>query len=236
MRFLERFKPKTENRDINFQKISYSQCGEDLIIRHIFDALKIKNPSFIDVGAHHPFYMSNTATFYLSGSSGINIEPDPVLFERFKVERQRDINLNIGISEIESESDFYIISTPTLNTFSKEIAYSYENEGYKVVDVKKIKTLSIQQIIERHCNGKFPEFLSLDAEGVDELILKSIDFEMNAPIVICIETISFSNTGHGQKNTEIIHYLESKGYLLYADTNINSIFVLRAQWERHTLQ
>ncbi len=216
-----------------YKKNSYSQCGEDLIVKHIFEALKIEKPSFIDIGAHHPFYMNNTALFSLLGSRGINIEPDPTLFLRFPVNRKNDVNLNIGISEIESEEDFYIISVPTLNTFSKETALNYEKEGeYRIVEVKKIKTNTIQNIITEYANGIFPDFLSLDAEGIDELILHSIDFEKNYPIVICIETISFSQSGNGEKNKKIINFLESKGYLFYADTNINSIFVFKDKWLR----
>ena len=148
-----------------YKKNSYSQCGEDLIVKHIFEALKIEKPSFIDIGAHHPFYMNNTALFSLLGSRGINIEPDPTLFLRFPVNRKNDVNLNIGISEIESEEDFYIISVPTLNTFSKETALNYEKEGeYRIVEVKKIKTNTIQNIITEYANGIFPDFLSLDAE------------------------------------------------------------------------
>ena len=54
-------KRKPENNQ--FLKKSYSQCGEDLIVKFIFDILNIKNPSYIDIGAHHPNYISNTALF-----------------------------------------------------------------------------------------------------------------------------------------------------------------------------
>ena len=235
MRFLKRFKTvnKIEIDRDKYLKTSYSQCGEDLIIKHIFDGLNIQNPSFLDIGAHHPFNMSNTALFSINGSKGINIEPDPYLFKRFPEERKNDINLNVGIAEKDGEEDFYIISTPTLNTFSKETAESYIYEGaFKIVEIKKIKTKSIQSILHDYTNNIFPDLLSLDAEGLDEIILHSIDFETNCPIIICIETLSFSQNGNGEKNYSLIKYLESKGYLYYADTNINSIFVLKNKWNR----
>lgn len=217
----------------DFQKTSYSQSGEDLIIKFIFDNLKIKNPSYIDIGAHHPFYISNTALLYQNGSVGINIEPDPILFEAFEKERKKDKNLNIGISDIEDVLDFYIISSPTLNTFSKEEAYNYQKEGdFKIQTVKKIKVNTLENVLNEFANGEFPQFLTVDAEGIDELIIKSIDFENNFPIVICIETISFSTSGHGVKNKSLITFIESKGYLVYADTNINTIFVKENFWKR----
>lgn len=220
--------------DVNkFQKISFSQSGEDLIVKYIFDNLGISKPSYLDVGAHHPFYISNTALFYQNGSVGINIEPDPTLFEAFVKERKNDQNLNIGISNTEDVLDFYVISSPTLNTFSKEEADNYKNEGdYKIERVEKIKVKTLSNVLNEFCDGIFPQFLSIDAEGVDELIIKEIDFEKNFPIVICIETISFSTTGNGSKNTNLIQFIEQNGYLLYADTNINSIFVRESYWKR----
>jgi FkbM family methyltransferase len=228
---------KSENPNKNlrpdlFCKISYSQSGEDLIIKNIFDTVGISHPSYLDIGAHHPLYFNNTAIFYNNGSKGINIEPDPELFKHFPIERTRDINLNIGISDTSGEQDFYIINVPTLNTFSKETAEDYSKEGnYFIKEVKKIKTESINEILKQYCNDGFPNLLTIDTEGVDELILNSIDFNStNIPIVICIETISFSETGNGVKNRKIIEFLESKNYLYFADTNINSIFVHKSYW------
>jgi FkbM family methyltransferase len=216
-----------------FKKISFSQCGEDLIVKYIFDALGIAKPTYIDIGAHHPYFISNTALFYKNGSIGINIEPDPTLFKEFIKFRKNDINLNIGISDDNCELDFYIISSPTLNTFSKEEADKYVVEGdYTIKKIEKISVQTLSDILNTFSNGIFPQFLSIDAEGVDEIIIRGIDFDKNFPIVICIETITFSTSGNGLKNVAVIEYITSKGYLLYADTNINSIFVKKEIWQR----
>lgn len=216
-----------------FSKQSYSQCGEDLIVKYIFDKIGIPKPSYLDIGAFHPYNISNTALFYRLGFRGINIEPDPVLFKAFLKHRPEDINLNVGISTDEAELDFFMLNVPTLNTFSKKEAENYALEGDLFVkDVKKIKVLPVQTILDKHFQGQFPHFLSLDAEGIDELVIKSIDFETAYPLVICVETISFSNTGRGQKNTEMIDFLRSKGYIAYADTYINNIFVREDRWLR----
>ncbi len=225
-----------QNEKNKFRRSSYSQSGEDLIIKFIFNALKIKNPSYIDIGAHHPFHISNTALFYNSGSRGINIEPDPSLFKNFQKFRKDDINLNIGIGEEEKEVDFYIISAPTLSTFSKKEAEKYSKEGNFIIkEVKKVRVRKLQDVIDEVYESFFPQFLNIDAEGVDELIIKSLNFEKNFPIVICIETISFSTKGDGKKNEDIINFIIEKGYLLYADTYINSIFVKEELWRKGSL-
>lgn len=217
-----------------YAKKSFSQCGEDIIINHIFQQLNIEKPSYIDIGAHHPYYLNNTAFFYLKGSTGINIEPDPTLFAEFEKSRVKDINLNVGIGIKNSECDFYIMSEPTLNTFVKAEAEkaNIENPLYTIKDVKLLEIKTLQYVLDTYNNAQFPDFLSLDVEGLDEVIISNINFEIYKPKVICVETISFSNNGNGIKNTKIIELLESKGYMVYADTNINTIFVDAKLWKR----
>ncbi|MBD2107735.1 FkbM family methyltransferase [Nodosilinea sp. FACHB-13] len=224
------FYPASQIR--KYSQISHSQCGEDLIVKFIFDNLGIQHPSYIDIGAHDPEYLNNTATFYLSGSIGINIEPDPILFKKFLNTRKRDLNLNIGVADTVDVIDFYFMSSPTLNTFSKIEADKYVEFGYPIVSIGKIKVDKLHNIIKTQWNNSFPDFLSLDVEGLDETILKSIDYEKNYPIVICVETMSFSKNGNGVKNKSIIEFLENNGYLVYADTYINTIFVRKDRWIR----
>ncbi|MHB8206958.1 FkbM family methyltransferase [Mucilaginibacter sp.] len=226
------FKNYFKKKD-NWMKFSYAQSGEDLIVKFIFDGLGIKKPSYIDIGAHHPFYLSNTALFYKGGSIGINIEPDPDLFKLFPLQRRHDVNLNLGIGAENGNADFYIISSPTLNTFSRDEAENYKKEGdYHIVKTLNIPVKHINDIIDQHCDGRFPNFLNIDAEGIDEVIVKSIDFANNFPTVICIETASFSSSGNSVKNYEIIDFLITNGYMIYADTYINTIFVKKDLWQR----
>ncbi len=226
------FKKRIHDKD-KYSKKSYSQSGEDIIVDFIFQTLKITDISYLDIGAHHPYYLSNTALFYEKGYKGINIEPDPVLYQPFLSQRSRDTNLNIGISEKAGVFDFFLMHPPTLNTFSEEEANRVTLEGdgiYKIDKKIKVEVDTVSSIIEKHNNGKFPDFLNLDAEGIDEIVIKSIDYENNFPSVICVETISFSANRKGVKNQSLIDYLVEKGYLLYADTNINSIFVKKELW------
>jgi len=222
------------NKDkIGTRKISYSQSGEDIIIDFIFyNILRIDKPTYLDIGAHHPFYLSNTAYFYGKGCRGINIEPNPDLIKLFYKYRKEDINLNIGISDKNQILDFYIIDPPTMSGFSKfEAEKISSNHNFKIKDVKKIETFNLNEILNKYYNFRFPDFLNLDAEGLEKTILNSIDFKENYPKVICLETIEYSENGKGKKNIEIINFLENNGYVVYADTNINTIFVNKNLWK-----
>lgn len=211
-------------------KKSYSQCGEDLIIRHIFDALRLPNPSYLDIGAHHPSFLSNTKIFYENGSHGVNVEPDPSLFEVFNKERPKDINLNYGVAKDKSVLPFYILSLRTLNTFSEVDAKLASQGGkIKIEKIVKIPVVSINEVIKE--NFSFcPDFLSLDIEGLDLTILQSLDFSSYRPKVICVETITFSENRKGTKITAIEELMRANDYFSYADTNINTLYVDQRIW------
>lgn len=211
-------------------KKSYSQCGEDLLIKYIFNLRGISKPSYLDVGANDPYFLSNTALFYQSGSRGINIEANPNLLEKFNSKRSQDINLNIGISDKEEELDFYMMKDNTLSTFSKEECDFMVSSGKELSEVKRIKLVTIQSVLERHFDGRFPDFLSIDVEGLDFQILQSIDFLMVKPKVICVEAAEYSPIGAGTRRSELIDFLVSKGYYEYANTNLNAIMVERKFW------
>lgn len=101
-------------------KKSFSQYWEDLAIDKMLDYKKFG--FYVDVGAHNPKRFNNTQRFYLKGWRGINIEPNYINFKKFLIDRPNDINLNIGIGNINNEMDFYIFEPDTTCTFSKDMA------------------------------------------------------------------------------------------------------------------
>lgn len=207
-------------------KYSYSQVGEDIIVDYLFRSINIKKPSYLEIGSNHPFVDNNTYLFYCKGSTGVCIEPESELYKLIRKHRQHDVVLNAGIGLGDEEADFYIFPQPYTgwNTFSKEEAMIREKEaGIKVKEIKKTKLLQINEVIKQNFPGS-PDFLSIDVEGLDLLILKSLDFEKYRPGVICVETISFSISNTEQKMDELIVYVQSKGYFVYADTHVNTIF------------
>jgi FkbM family methyltransferase len=202
------------------------------LVRYIFNVLKIAVPSYLDIGAHHPTYLNNTRIFYETGSRGVNVEPDPTLIEAFKRKRPKDINLNIGVAASDGTLAFYVMAPRTLNTFSQKEANAAVEEGQgriHVEEVIQIPVTNINKLIETYFDT-WPDFLSLDVEGMDLAILQCIDYSKTRPKVICVETITYSEKRQGKKITEIADYLGEQAYFLYADTYVNSIFVDSEVW------
>lgn len=216
-------------------KESFSQSGEDMIIDFIFEVLQIRHPTYLDLGAHHPRLYSNTNHFYRRGSRGVNVEADPSLCELFVEERPADVNLNVGVGVGElGVLPFYIMSVPTLNTFSRDEAERCVEMGtHRIVNVIDVELCNVNDIIKEHFSGESPDFISVDVEGLDLEIVKSLDLRRYRPVVICVETITYSENFDGEKIKEVESYLQRYGYFLYADTRVNSIFVDKSRWCCH---
>ncbi len=203
----------------------YSQFGEDLIIKSI---TKNKNKGFyVDVGAHHPFRYSNTRLLYKRGWRGINVEPNHYTIKLFRIFRRRDINLEIGVGSEDGVADYYYFSDPAYNTFSREqMEESLKNN--KWLKLKKKVNLSIstlKTILTKYLPAGVPvDFLNVDVEGLDMVVLLSNDWEKFKPRIISVESPNFDLDRPNEDET--YNYLKNLGYKLEAVTGCSLIFVL----------
>lgn len=214
--------------------VTFSQFGEDIIMLRMLERYKVKNITYLDIGANEPISSSNTYTFYLRGYHGVLIEPNADLCKELKNKRPLDTVLNFGIgSKNETEADYYMFGEKhtALNTFSKEEALNSEKEGVPIQKVVKLPLKDINDVIAEHFT-EAPTIISLDVEGLDEAILTRLDLDKYQPLLICVETVSFSMNKEWVKKKSILDLLLSKGYFIYADTNVNTIFCSRKQFDK----
>lgn len=203
-------------------KISYSQTGEDILISRIFRNLNIQKVYYLDVGANHPKKYNNTYLLYSKGSSGVCVEPNKELSDGIKKTRPRDCVLNTAVSDKIETLTYYSFKDDVLNTFSEEESRKNISHGNKLLRAYPLRTVTLSDIFDKL--PRIPDLVSLDIEGYDEKVLRSFDFSKYKPIVWCIETIE-KNDERWFKNTSLIKLMEENGYVVYGDTNINTIFV-----------
>jgi FkbM family methyltransferase len=208
-------------------KKTYSQCGEDVIIKYAFDTIGKKCITYIDIGANAPKRGSNTFLFYKHSRKGICIEPNPLLFKKVKRLRKKDICLNMGITDGQTDGSllFYAFSTDCLSTFSKDQVDEYLGHGFRIIEKTNIKTTNINTIIDTYFKNEDPDLISIDTEGFDYKILESFNFEKYRPIIFCVETLTFDTGINGKKIENILFLMENNGYFIYADTRLNTIFM-----------
>ncbi len=203
--------------------ISYSQEGEDMILKALYQSRKNYKGFFVDVGAHHPVRFSNTYNFYKKGWKGINIEPSPTAMGAFKLIRRRDINLNLGVASKKDILTFYCFNEPALNTFSQEIALRVNStEKYRIIQEIKINVLPLSEILDSHVPAGIKiDFLSIDVEGLDFEVLQSNNWEKYKPEYLLIEdNVALDRI----PESKVYQFLTNIGYQVIAKTLRTLIF------------
>src|SRR6476660_7390814 len=172
---------------------TFSQCGEDRILAFLFGQLAIPTPRYLDVGAGHPCVGNNTYLFYRAGAKGVCVEPNPDLAAFIREKRPRDELLNVGVSaEKSGPCHYYLFEEWGLNTFDAEEAAARARSGrHPILKEMSVPVVRLESIITDY----FPdglELLSLDTEGLDLALLKSLNYKRHRPLAICVETVGFS--------------------------------------------
>jgi FkbM family methyltransferase len=204
---------------------SYAQQGEDLVMAQILLTHGVKKPTYLDIGAHDPVSGNNTFWFYRRGGHGVLVEPNPMYVAKLKQVRPRDVVLEVGVGVTDqAEADYYVIEGDgQLNTFSKKQVESLEKTHHlKVVTTLKRRLVKIDEILDQNFKDGAPDILSIDVEGLDYDILKTVDFGKWRPHVVCVET---SEVETGKVEKEILELLEKNGYAVRGGSFVNTVFL-----------
>ncbi|MCH9679956.1 MAG: FkbM family methyltransferase [Deltaproteobacteria bacterium] len=208
------------------RQLSYAQQGEDLVVQAVLDRLGIKRPRYLDIGAFHPSIASNTYRFYVQGSRGVLVEPNPSMAALLRRARPQDVVLEVGVSvDAQTTADYYVVrASPQLNTFSAEQAERYIAEGGQgaIERVVKMPLRSIDDILDEHFGQAPPDLVSIDVEGLDLQLLQTMSFDRVRPAVLCVETLIYGTT---KQREPIATLLAEHGYRVAAGTFVNTIFV-----------
>lgn len=195
---------------------TYAQHGDDLAILNIFNCLRISQPSYLDIGAHHPFHISNTALLYSRGSRGINVEANPALIGEFLRLRPDDKNVCAAIVGEPTAS-----GTATLNRIDKTSGLNSLLKTPKLMDTVVVPAHTADEIVAIYADGCWPDLLTIDAEGMDIPILRSIDYTNGGPKVICAEAVSQL----GDVCDELRALMAERNYAVHSFVGSNIMFV-----------
>ena len=182
--------------------------GEDLIIKRYFESLE--KGFYVDVGAYHPFYWSNTYLLYKKKWEGINIDLTPLSIDVFNYARSGDYNFNLAITNKKKKFINYYSRREmnTLATTSKEFA---KTSFLKGCNVSKVKCSTLNNVISKtKFKNRQIDFLNIDTENTELEVLKSLNFRNYRPKLICIE-IHHRNKKE-LKSNHVYNFLLKKKY------------------------
>jgi FkbM family methyltransferase len=178
--------PMRINRHSGFYS-SHSQFGEDMVLRYL--TADTTEGFYVDVGAHHPVYGSNTYHFYRRGWRGINIDASPGSIELLNLLRPRDVNIEACLSSREGEDiEYFMFDQGAFNTVSPAMALKAQAAGARLVATRPMRTTTLARLLERHLPaGVRIDLLNIDVEGLDEEILLSHDWNTYPARIVAFE-------------------------------------------------
>lgn len=211
LKFLYFFYDLFIHHKIFIKRKYYSQSKEDIFILNKFK----KSGFYVDVGCNHPLRINNCHLLYQNKWRGINIDLDKLSIELFNFVRGEDINVNMAVSLKKGKIKYYFNKFVGLsNSLLKKEYLPYSD---------MINSDRLDRIIDRtKYKNKRIDFLSIDVEGMDIDVLRSLDFKRYNPRSICIEIWSSKK---GFKKHKVYKFLIKKKYSLVFKKDENYIFL-----------
>jgi FkbM family methyltransferase len=193
-----------------------SQDNQDKYLEEcVFKGLK--NGFFVDVGAHDGISINNTLYFEKYNNwTGMNIEPIKSVYDRLIVNRPANINLNLAVCNNDGTTEFYCnigyteMISGIKDNFDQRHLNRLANENHQmgstteliIVNTKKLETIFDENNVQ-HVN-----YLSIDVEGAEFEVIKSINFDK-----VFIDVIGFENN-YNDVSIPIIKYLENHNFVV----------------------
>ena len=175
------------------RKLSKSQLFQDLFVLYFFK--NKKNGSFLEFGATDGIEYSNSFTLEHNFQwQGVLAEPSPQWHEKLKKNRPNSTIISECIySETGKNLDFFVSSQgvfSTLEEFKNSDLSSMpgntkirNKSGYN----HKVNTISLNDVFIKYFNGSSIDYMSVDTEGSELMILENFDFKRFAPKIVTVE-------------------------------------------------
>ena len=183
------------------RKLSKSQLFQDLFVLYFFN--NKKNGTFLEFGSTDGISLSNSFTLENNFQwHGVLAEPSPQWHQQLKKNRPNSTIISECIySETGKILDFFVSDHGELSTLiefkNSEISSMPSNtkerneSGYNY----KVKTISLNDVFVKYFNGVAIDYMSVDTEGSELIILENFDFQKFSPKIVTVEH-NFTPTQH----------------------------------------
>jgi len=197
-----------------------AQFSQDIMSYLFFNGKK--DGFYIEIGAHDGYNGSTTYWAEQLGWNGICVEPQKKTFEQLR--KCRNCTLyNFAISD-KTQKDVEFITFPEISTrngISSTMSRRHIEEAKKLSSIQAttIDTITFDDMMKDFPNIAHVDFLSIDTEGHEMNVLRSIDFNKYSFGFITIET---------GENSDVVEFVEQKGYKVLLTAGSDVIFVPNA--------
>lgn len=205
--------------------ISAAQNREDVLLFRVFGGKR--SGFYVDVGAGDPNWESVTNWFYRVGWRGINIDANPKFSQAYLHYRPLDVNLQVGISETPGVLTFYQVQANDLghgwglSSFDPTAKETARSLGYEVKEIE-VPTKPLKDILREYADRSI-DFLKIDVEGLERVVIASGDFINYRPVVVCVEAVHPASAEPSFGDWEQL--LVEAGYLFALFDGVNNYYL-----------
>jgi len=185
---------------------SYSQFGEDVLLWEFFQ--RKTDGFFVEVGANHPTWCSQTWLLESKGWNGILVEPLPgkAALLREQRPRSRVVQAALAAPEQRGRARFAVAASDSLSGLTM-------HPGVVAERFEEVEVRTLNEVLTEAGNPKL-DFVSIDVEGSELQVLHGFDLERHQPAILMLED-------HLQSLAVHRHVLRH-GYRLVKRTGCNS--------------
>ncbi|MBX3490551.1 FkbM family methyltransferase [Parvibaculum sp.] len=201
----------------------FAACGQDIFVADLLGGKR--NGIFVDIGANDGVTVSNSYRFEKElGWTGVAVEPLPSVFEKLKANRSCHLVNGCVTPEGGKAQLVEIVGAPnmlsTLETHNRgltarRLRHSRQRHGSATRNIE-VDCHTFASLMDRF-GIRSIDFLSVDTEGGELDILKSIDFGRYPVSVISVENNFYAD--------DIRNYLEKQGFFYLGTFKVDEIYL-----------
>lgn len=181
---------------------SYAQLKQDVSVIEMYH--EKKSGYFVDIGANDGINLSNTYLLeHMFDWSGICVEPLPYRYDQLITNRPKSKCYNCAVYSVDN-LDVSFVCADLFSGISDCIDRHTQFKRYPKIIVK---TRRLDNILKECDSPRWIDYLSIDTEGSELEILKSMDFNTYSCGVIHVEHNYIE-----PRRSEMRQLLESYGY------------------------
>jgi FkbM family methyltransferase len=204
-------------------RISYAANHEDILLDRVFGD---HVGTFLDVGVSGPSRSNLTYFFYQRGWRGVNLRPEPRRHGEFRAERSGDLTLRTAAWDSNGEIPLFEVAAPggaALSTIAARRAQRYRAAGMAIIE-RRVPVRTIGSLVEE-LELDPPDFISIDAEGFEEPVIRGIPLLRWRPGVFVVAAIwpDTALPSHGPWEPVLL----AQGYLPAAFNGVNRFYLRR---------
>lgn len=185
---------------------SHAQILQDLFVLYMLG--EKRGGFFVDFGATDGVELSNSYLLEKGyGWTGIVAEPSRHFHADLRRNRACAIDLHCVSESTGRTATFHEITGSGLSSMAEYVGDDWHSEARRNSIQYDVRTISLNDLLDRHLAPASIDYLSIDTEGSEFAILASFDFDARSPKIITVE-----HNFVDEKRGAIFRLLTAKGY------------------------